>query len=380
MKNYYIMKLSQFKFKLPDSQLAQYPAPYRDEARLMVVHRQSGAIEHMLVKDIVNLFQEGDLFIFNDTATFPARLYGRKEKTQAEIEVFLLRELQQQNHYWDVLVDPARKIRVGNKLNFDEDPAIQAEVIDNTTSRGRTFRFLTDYSEEELTDKLYAIGHTPLPHYIMRPLDEDLREEFKEAFNLEDDVDIDAYVEAMDKERYQSVFAKKVGAVAAPAACLHFSKQLVKRMEIQGIEHECLTSHMSLGNFKSVDVEDLTKHKVDSEQISIPQSLVDAVTKAHANDRRVCAVGTEVMRALEHVVGTNGQIKAYDGWTNKFIYPPYDFTVANAFFVNFYMPISTQQLMVSAFGGFEIIKEAYEVALKEGYRFGDYGDAMLIID
>lgn len=380
MKNYYIMKLSQFKFKLPDSQLAQYPAPYRDEARLMVVHRQSGVIEHMLVKDIVNLFQEGDLFIFNDTATFPARLYGRKEKTQAEIEVFLLRELQQQNHYWDVLVDPARKIRVGNKLNFDEDPAIQAEVIDNTTSRGRTFRFLTDYSEEELTDKLYAIGHTPLPHYIMRPLDEDLREEFKEAFNLEDDVDIDAYVEAMDKERYQSVFAKKVGAVAAPAACLHFSKQLVKRMEIQGIEHECLTSHMSLGNFKSVDVEDLTKHKVDSEQISIPQSLVDAVTKAHANDHRVCAVGTEVMRALEHVVGTNGQIKAYDGWTNKFIYPPYDFTVANAFFVNFYMPISTQQLMVSAFGGFEIIKEAYEVALKEGYRFGDYGDAMLIID
>lgn len=380
MKNYYIMKLSQFKFKLPDSQLAQYPAPYRDEARLMVVHRQSGVIEHMLVKDIVNLFQEGDLFIFNDTATFPARLYGRKEKTQAEIEVFLLRELQQQNHYWDVLVDPARKIRVGNKLNFDEDPAIQAEVIDNTTSRGRTFRFLTDYSEEELTDKLYAIGHTPLPHYIMRPLDEDLREEFKEAFNLEDDVDIDAYVEAMDKERYQSVFAKKVGAVAAPAACLHFSKQLVKRMEIQGIEHECLTSHMSLGNFKSVDVEDLTKHKVESEQISIPQSLVDAVAKAHANDRRVCAVGTEVMRALEHVVGTGGQIKAYDGWTNKFIYPPYDFTVANAFFVNFYMPISTQQLMVSAFGGFEIIKEAYEVALKEGYRFGDYGDAMLIID
>lgn len=380
MKNYYIMKLSQFKFKLPDSQLAQYPAPYRDEARMMVVHRQSGVIEHMLVKDIVNLFQEGDLFIFNDTATFPARLYGRKEKTQAEIEVFLLRELQQQNHYWDVLVDPARKIRVGNKLNFDEDPAIQAEVIDNTTSRGRTFRFLTDYSEEELTDKLYAIGHTPLPHYIMRPLDEDLREEFKEAFNLEDDVDIDAYVEAMDKERYQSVFAKKVGAVAAPAACLHFSKQLVKRMEIQGIEHECLTSHMSLGNFKSVDVEDLTKHKVESEQISIPQSLVDAVAKAHANDRRVCAVGTEVMRALEHVVGTGGQIKAYDGWTNKFIYPPYDFTVANAFFVNFYMPISTQQLMVSAFGGFEIIKEAYEVALKEGYRFGDYGDAMLIID
>lgn len=374
------MKLSQFKFKLPDSQLAQYPAPYRDEARLMVVHRQSGKIEHMLVKDIINLFEEGDLFIFNDTATFPARLYGRKEKTQAEIEVFLLRELQQQQHYWDVLVDPARKIRVGNKLNFDEDPAIQAEVIDNTTSRGRTFRFITDYAEEELTEKLYAIGHTPLPHYIGRPLDDDLREEFKKAFDLEDDVDIDAYVEAMDKERYQSVFATKIGAVAAPAACLHFSKQLVKRMEIQGIEHECLTSHMALGNFKSVDVEDLTKHKVESEQIIIPQPLVDAVAKAHAGGKRVCAVGTEVMRALEHVVGTNGQIKAYDGWTNKFIYPPYDFTVANAFFVNFYMPISSQQLMVSAFGGFEVIKEAYNVALKEGYRFGDYGDAMLIID
>ena len=374
------MKLSQFKFKLPDSQLAQYPAPYRDEARLMVVHRQSGKIEHMLVKDIINLFEEGDLFIFNDTATFPARLYGRKEKTQAEIEVFLLRELQQQQHYWDVLVDPARKIRVGNKLNFDEDPAIQAEVIDNTTSRGRTFRFITDYAEEELTDKLYAIGHTPLPHYIGRPLDDDLREEFKKAFDLEDDADIDAYVEAMDKERYQSVFATKIGAVAAPAACLHFSKQLVKRMEIRGIEHECLTSHMALGNFKSVDVEDLTKHKVESEQIIIPQPLVDAVAKAHAGGKRVCAVGTEVMRALEHVVGTNGQIKAYDGWTNKFIYPPYDFTVANAFFVNFYMPISSQQLMVSAFGGFEVIKEAYNVALKEGYRFGDYGDAMLIID
>lgn len=374
------MKLSQFKFKLPDSQLAQYPTPYRDEARMMVVHRKSGKIEQMLVKDLVNLFDEGDLFIFNDTATFPARLYARKEKTQAEIEVFLLRELQHQNHYWDVLVDPARKIRVGNKLNFDEDPAIQAEVIDNTTSRGRTFRFLTDYADEEMTDRLYAIGHTPLPHYIGRPLDDDLREEFKQAYNLEDDVDIDEYVDKMDKERYQSIFATKIGAVAAPAACLHFSKQLLKRMEIQGIEHECLTSHMALGNFKSVDVEDLTKHKVDSEQISIPQSLVDAVTKAHANDKRICAVGTEVMRALEHVVGTGGQIKTYDGWTNKFIYPPYDFTVANAFFVNFYMPISSQQLMVSAFGGYEIIKEAYDLALKEGYRFGDYGDAMLIID
>lgn len=374
------MKLSQFKFKLPDSQLAQYPAPYRDEARLMVVHRKTGQIEQMLVKDIVNLFDEGDLFIFNDTATFPARLYAKKEKTQAEIEVFLLRELQHQNRYWDVLVDPARKIRVGNKLNFDDDPAIQAEVVDNTTSRGRTFRFLTDYEDDEFVNKMFAIGHTPLPYYIERPLVEELREEFKEAYNLEDDADLDAYVEKLDVERYQSVFAKHIGAVAAPAACLHFSKQLIKRMEIQGIDYECLTSHMSLGNFKTVDVEDLTKHRIESEQISIPQVLVDAVEKTHAKGKRICAVGTEVMRALEHVVGTGGHIKAYEGWTNKFIYPPYDFTVANAFFVNFYMPLSSQQLMVHAFGGFENIKKAYDLALEEGYKFGDYGDAMLIID
>ncbi len=374
------MKLSQFKFKLPDSQLAQYPAPYRDEARLMVVHRKTGEIEHMLVKDIINFFDEGDVFIFNDTATFPARLYARKEKTQAEIEVFLLRELQHQHRYWDVLVDPARKIRVGNKLNFDEDPAIQAEVIDNTTSRGRTFRFLTDYDDDEFVQKLYAIGHTPIPYYIERPLADEVREQFKEDYNLDDDTDIDAYVEKMDIDRYQSIFAKKIGAVAAPAACLHFSKQLLKRMEIHGIEYECLTSHMALGNFKTVDVEDLTKHKVESEQISLSPALVQAVEKAQTNDKRICAVGTEVMRALEHVVGTGGHIKAYEGWTNKFIYPPYDFTVANAFFVNFYMPISSQQLMVAAFGGFENIKKAYDLALKEGYKFGDYGDAMLIID
>lgn len=374
------MKLSQFKFKLPDSQLAQYPAPYRDEARLMVVHRKTGEIEQMLVKDLVNLFDEGDLFIFNDTATFPARLYARKEKTQAEIEVFLLRELQHQQRYWDVLVDPARKIRVGNKLNFDEDPAIQAEVIDNTTSRGRTFRFLTDYGDDEFIQKIYAIGHTPIPYYIERPLAEEVREQFKEDYNLDEETDIDAYVDKLDIDRYQSIFAKKIGAVAAPAACLHFSKQLLKRMEIHGIEYECLTSHMSLGNFKTVDVEDLTKHKVESEQISITQPVVDAIEKAHAAGKRICAVGTEVMRALEHVVGTGGHIKAYDGWTNKFIYPPYDFTVANAFFVNFYMPISSQQLMVAAFGEFENIKKAYDLALKEGYKFGDYGDAMLIID
>ncbi len=374
------MKLSQFKFKLPDSQLAQYPAPYRDEARLMVVHRKTGQIEQMLVKDLINLFDEGDLFIFNDTATFPARLYAKKEKTQAEIEVFLLRELQHKNRYWDVLVDPARKIRVGNKLNFDDDPAIQAEVVDNTTSRGRTFRFLTDYADDEFVNKMFAIGHTPLPYYIERPLAEELREEFKEAYNVEDDIDLDAYIDKLDVERYQSVFAKHIGAVAAPAACLHFSKQLLKRMEIQGIEYECLTSHMSLGNFKTVDVEDLTKHRIESEQISIPQALVNAVEKTHAKGKRVCAVGTEVMRALEHVVGTGGHIKAYEGWTNKFIYPPYDFTVANAFFVNFYMPLSSQQLMVHAFGGFENIKEAYDMALEEGYKFGDYGDAMLIID
>ena len=277
------------------------------------------------------------------------------------------------NRYWDVLVDPARKIRIGNKLFFDEDATIVAEVIDNTTSRGRTLRFLTDYEGDEFVEQLYAMGTTPLPKYIRRPMDEETMMQYEEIFG-------DLPVDEMDEERYQTVFAKHIGAVAAPAAGMHFSKNLLKRLEIRGVETFTLTSHMGLGNFKSVDVEDLSKHKVESEQISISNELVQAVDKAHADNKRVCAVGTEVMRALEHVVGTNGQIKAYDGWTNKFIYPPYDFTVANAFFVNFYMPQSSQLMMVAAFGGHDKVMSAYNQAVKEGYRFGDYGDAMLILN
>ena len=285
----------------------------------------------------------------------------------------MLRELQHENRYWDVLVDPARKIRIGNKLFFDEDATIVAEVIDNTTSRGRTLRFLTDYEGDEFVKQLYAMGVTPLPKYIRRPMDEETMMQYEEVFG-------DLPVDEMDEERYQTVFAQKIGAVAAPAAGMHFSKNQLKRLEIRGVETHTLTSHVGLGNFKSVDVEDLSKHKVESEQISISAELVRAVDAAHASDKRICAVGTEVMRALEHVVGTNGQIKAYDGWTNKFIYPPYDFTVANAFFVNFYMPQSSQLMMVAAFGGHANVMYAYNQAVKEGYRFGDYGDAMLILN
>lgn len=367
------MKLSQFRFKLPEELIAQYPASYPDEARMLVLHRKTGAIEHKQVKDVVEYFGDNDLFIFNDTKVFPARLYGKKEKTLANIEIFLLRELNHATRYWDVNVDPARKIRVGNKLFFDEDPTIVAEVVDNTTSRGRTFRFLSDYAEDEYIERLYALGTTPLPKYIHRPMDEDVQVEYDKVFRGQP-------VEEMDRERYQSIFAKNIGAVAAPAACLHFSKQLLKRMEIYGVDAATLTSHVGLGNFKAIEVEDLTKHKCDSEQISIKQELVDRVDKAHAANARVCAVGTEVMRALEHVVGTGGQLKAYEGWTNKFIYPPYDFTVANTFFANFYMPQSSQLMVVAAFGGYENVMKAYDEAVEQGYHFGDYGDAMLIVD
>ncbi len=366
------MKLSNFKFKLPEEQIAQFPSRFRDEARLLVLHSKTGKIEHKIMNDLASYFDEDDLVIANDTKVFPARLYAQKEKTLANIEVFLLRELQHENRYWDVLVDPARKIRIGNKLFFDEDATIVAEVIDNTTSRGRTLRFLTDYEGDDFVQHLYAMGVTPLPKYIHRPMDEETLEKYEEVFG-------DLPVDEMDEERYQTVFADKIGAVAAPAAGMHFSKNLLKRLEIRGVNTYTLTSHMGLGNFKSVDVEDLSKHKVESEQISISPQLVEAVEKAHAANKRVCAVGTEVMRALEHVVGTNGQIKAYEGWTNKFIYPPYDFTVANAFFVNFYMPLSSQLMMVAAFGEHDVVMKAYKEAVKEGYRFGDYGDAMLIL-
>lgn len=367
------IRLCQFKFKLPEELIAQFPAPYRDDARLMVLHRKTGEIDHKTMPELIEYFDEGDLFVLNDTKVFPARLWGRKEKTNALIEVFLLRELNHKNRYWDVQVEPARKIRIGNKLTFEEDPAIVAEVIDNTTSRGRTFRFLTDYDNEEFVPRLYAMGSAPLPSYIRRPMDAETQTKYEEVFR-------DQPVREMDNERYQTIFASKIGAVAAPASGMHFSKHLLKRMEIRGIETTFMTSHVSLGVFKDIDVEDLTKNKMESEQIILPQTMVDAVNKAHETQKRVCAVGTEVMRAMEHVVGTNGLLKAYDGWTNKFIFPPYNFTCANAFFVNFYMPCSSQQVMVAAFAGFEETMHAYEVAVKEGYRFGDYGDAMLIVD
>ncbi len=366
------MRLSNFRFRLPEELIAQYPTRFREEARMMVLHAKTGEIEHRTVQDVAAYFSDGDLLIANDTKVFPARLYAKKEKTLANIEVFLLRELQHENRYWDVLVDPARKIRIGNKLFFDEDATIIGEVIDNTTARGRTLRFLSDYDDEDFIRHLYAMGTTPLPKYIRRPMDESTREAYECVFS-------DLPVDEMDAERYQTIFAENVGAVAAPAAGMHFSKNLLKRLEIRGVDIQTLTSHMGLGNFKTIEVEDLFKHKADSEQITVKQPLVDAVDRARAGAKRICAVGTEVMRALEHVVGASGQLKTYAGWTNRFIYPPYEFAVANAFFVNFYMPVSSQLIMVAAFGGYDSVMHAYEVAVKEGYRFGDYGDAMLVL-
>jgi S-adenosylmethionine:tRNA ribosyltransferase-isomerase len=349
------MKLSKFKFKLPDELIAQYPAKNRDESRLMVVHRKTGEIEHRTFKDILDYFSENDLFVFNDTKVFPARLYGNKEKTGAQIEVFLLRELNHEMRLWDVLVEPARKIRIGNKLYFGEDDSIVAEVIDNTTSRGRTLRFLFDGTHEEFKKGLYALGETPLPRNITRPVEPD------------------------DAERFQTIFAKNEGAVSAPAAGMHFSRELMKRMEIKGIDTAFITSHMSLGNFREIDVEDLTKHKMDSEQMSVSVETADQINNAHDENRSICAVGVTVMRALETVVGTEGKIKPYDGWTNKFIFPPYDFTVANAMITNFHLPYSTLVMITAAFGDFDLIMKAYDIAVKEGYKFGVYGDAMMII-
>jgi S-adenosylmethionine:tRNA ribosyltransferase-isomerase len=321
----------------------------------MVVHRKTGEIEHRVFKDVLEYFNENDLFIFNDTKVFPARLYGNKEKTGAQIEVFLLRELNHEMRLWDVLVEPARKIRIGNKLYFGDDDSIVAEVIDNTTSRGRTLRFLFDGTHEEFKKGLYSLGETPLPRNITRE------------------------VEPEDAERFQTIFAKNEGAVSAPAAGMHFSRELLKRMEIKGIDTAFLTSHMSLGNFREIDVEDLTKHKMDSEQMSVPLETAEKVNKAHDENRNICAVGVTVMRALETVVGTEGKIKPYDGWTNKFIFPPYDFTVANAMITNFHMPYSTLIMLTAAFGDYDLIMKAYDIAIKEGYKFGVYGDAMLIL-
>lgn len=349
------MKLSQFKFKLPEELIAQYPANYRDESRLMVLNKKTGDIEHKMFKEVLEYFDENDLFVFNDTKVFPARLYGNKEKTGAQIEVFLLRELNREARLWDVLVEPARKIRIGNKLYFGDDDSVVAEVIDNTTSRGRTLRFLFDGAHDEFKEALYKLGETPLPRNIKRD------------------------VEPEDEDRFQTIFAKHEGAVSAPAAGMHFSRELLKRMEIKGIERTFITSHMSLGNFREIDVEDLTKHKMDSEQMLITSEAAQVVNEVQENGNKICAVGVTVMRALETVVGTEGKIKPFDGWTNKFIFPPYDFTVAQSLITNFHLPYSTLLMLAAAFGDYDRVMNAYEVAIKEKYRFGVYGDAMLII-
>lgn len=350
------MKLSQFKFKLPENKIALYPARYRDECKLMVIHKSTGEIEHKTFKDIINYFDDKDVFVFNDTKVFPARLYGNKEKTGARIEVFLLRELNEQFRLWDVLVDPARKIRIGNKLYFGENDSMVAEVIDNTTSRGRTLRFLYDGPHDEFKKALYELGEPPLPTFIKRNVEEE------------------------DAERFQTIFAKNEGAVTAPTAGLHFSRELMKRMEIKGINFAYVTLHAGLGNFREIDVEDLTKHKMDSEQMFVTKEACHVVNEAKDHDRNICAVGTTVMRALETAVGADQRLKEYEGWTNKFIFPPYPFSLANSMVSNFQLPYSTLLMLTCAFGGYEVVMNAYEEALKGDYMFGTYGDAMLILN
>ena len=349
------MKLSHFNFELPDELLAEYPAENRDESRLMVLNRKEQTIEHKMFKDLINYFDEDDVMILNDTKVFPARLFGNKEKTGARIEVFLLRELNAEQRLWDVLVDPARKIRIGNKLYFGKDETLVAEVIDNTTSRGRTLRFLYDGSYEEFRKKLTQLGQTPLPKYINRE------------------------VEPEDEERYQTIYAKNEGAVAAPTAGLHFSKHLLKRLEIKGINFAEITLHVGLGTFNPVEVEDLSKHKMDSEEIIIPTQTATTINKALEEKRRICAVGTTAMRAIESSVSSKGNLNEFAGWTNKFIFPPFDFSIANCMITNFHTPKSTLLMMTAAFGGHDFVKKAYEEAVKEKYKFYSYGDAMLII-
>ncbi len=349
------MKLSQYRYNLPQELIAKHPAANRDESRLMVLNRKTKQIEHKVFKEIINYFDDGDVMVFNNTKVFPARLYGNKEKTGAEIEVFLLRELNKDQRLWDVLVDPARKIRIGNKLYFGEDDILVAEVIDNTTSRGRTLRFLFDGNYDEFKDTLYRLGETPLPKLLRRE------------------------VVPEDRERYQTVFAKHEGAVAAPTAGLHFSRELLKRLEIKGINFAEITLHVGLGNFRNVDVEDLTKHKMDSEQIIIPEEAANIVRCAKDNRKKICAVGTTVLRTLESSVSTDGYLKPFSGWTNKFIFPPYEFSVPNMMVTNFHLPLSTLLMMVSAFAGYDFLFDAYKIAINEKYRFGTYGDAMLIV-
>lgn len=349
------MKLSHFDFNLPHELLAEYPTLNRDESRLMVLDRKTQTIEHKMFKDLIDYFDEDDVLILNNTKVFPARLYGNKEKTGAKIEVFLLRELNADTRLWDVLVDPARKIRIGNKLYFGDDETLVAEVIDNTTSRGRTLRFLFDGTYEEFRNKLTELGETPLPKYISRS------------------------VEPEDAERYQTIYAKTEGAVAAPTAGLHFSKHLLKRLEIKGVNFAEVTLHVGLGTFSPVEVEDLSKHKMDSEEFEVDQTCVSIVNQGKLKKKKICAVGTTVMRAIESTVSSQGTLNPYTGWTNKFIFPPYDFSIANCMVTNFHTPKSTLLMMVSAFAGHDFIKKAYAEAIKEKYRFYSYGDAMLIL-
>ena len=349
------MKLSHFLFELPEDRLAEYPAENRDESKLMVLNRKEQTIEHKSFKDIIDYFDEEDVMVLNNTKVFPARLYGNKEKTGARIEVFLLRELNSEQRLWDVLVDPARKIRIGNKLYFGDDETLVAEVIDNTTSRGRTLRFLYDGGYDEFRTKLTQLGQTPLPKYINREVEPD------------------------DKERYQTIFAKNEGAVAAPTAGMHFSKHLLKRLEIKGINFAEITLHVGLGTFNPVEVEDLSKHKMDSEEIDVDINATTIINKALKEKRRICAIGTTSMRAVESSVSSSGTLNVYNGWTNKFIFPPYEFSIANCMVTNFHMPKSTLMMMTSAFAGHDFMLRAYEEAIKKKYNFFSYGDAMLII-
>ena len=371
------MKLSQFKFKLPEELVALEPAAHRDECRLMVLHRKSGKIEttkqdengkdlkdkdgnpvYLDFRNIIDYFDEDDTFIFNDTKVFPARLYGTKEKTDAKIEVFLLRELNRDLRLWDVLVEPARKIRIGNKLFFEDDGPMVAEVIDNTTSRGRTLRFLYDCPHDEFKQELFALGAAPLPRYII-----DRRPATPE-----------------DMEHFQTIYAKNEGAVTAPATGLHFSRELLKRMEIRGINFACITLHCGLGNFDAIEVEDLTKHKMSSEQMFVGKEACDIVNRTKEAGRRVCAVGVSTARATETAVGTDGLLKEFEGWTNKFIFPPYEFSMSNALVANFYHPESPMMMIQASFGGYDNVYKCYTQAVKHGYKFGCFGDALLVVD
>ena len=379
------MKLSQFRFKLPDELLALEP-PHkvfknedgtvekvyrRDECRMMVVHRKSQTIDmfekdaegndtdqYMTFRNIVNYFDEGDVIMLNDSKVFPARLFGTKEKTDAKIEVFLLRELNEELRLWDVLVEPARKIRIGNKLFFEDDGPMVAEVIDNTTSRGRTLRFLYDCPHDEFKRELFALGSAPLPRFII-----DQRE-----------------VTPDDMDNFQTIYARHEGAVTAPASGLHFSRELMKRLEIRGVDFAYVTVHCGLGSFDSIEVEDLTKHKMSSEQMKIDAQACDIVNRARKEGHHICAVGVTTMRAAESAVGTDGMLKEFDGWTNKFIFPPYDFGLADRMIVNFYYSESTMLMSTAAFGGYDLIMEAYQKAVDNGYKFGCFGDCMLILD